>query len=166
MSIPPITGSLRRRVPPCPVRSQLHTVGSRSGTSLQTRKFPPPVKPLMSLLLIPGSFLGLKAGRVQALQGRWVQPNGGLSLSFQLPGLSTALHPSRNSCLTQNNLKPSCGHRELGWCKLSIPKKAEEESREHRTGPPEAPQCLAGRLGARPWSGSPGGEQRGKNAES
>ena len=58
-----------------PAHHLLHRVGYCSRTLLQTCKLPPSIRPLMSLLLILGSFFTLEAGQGHDLKACGVQSN-------------------------------------------------------------------------------------------
>lgn len=70
----PPSATREKRLLPCLTNHPLHMVGRCSRTLFQTCKLPLLIKPLMSLLLTPGSFFGLRTGEAWDLQALWVQP--------------------------------------------------------------------------------------------
>ena len=70
---PPSLLLRERMLCPCSAHCLLHKIGCCCRALLQTCKLPLSTKPLMSLMLTPDPFFGLKAGQMQALEACGVQ---------------------------------------------------------------------------------------------
>ena len=130
---PPMVGNFPlprvARSLPYPAYRLLHRVGCCSRMLFQTCEIPLSIKPLMFLLLTPGSFLGLEAWQAQGLQASRVQPNRWTAL-VTFNGV-TALNLQSLKLCTVNRRVYRRGKKLLRYCQsLRLIDQKEEKGSE------------------------------------